>query len=143
MFFFVKYMVRRYHFPGEATIGAARTRFAPAACKQIPRSARDDSARRMTARGAERVVIVTWEVELGVRNLGGLDHERGDVQEEGAQVESDFSEGDGGEELREGLANVGSVFMSESGEVAVRAEEKRSASAACWRAYQWWAQREG
>jgi len=83
----------------------------------------------------------------GVRNLGGLDHELGDVREEGALAESDFSEGDGGEELREDLVNVGSVFMpvsmSGSGEVAVRAEEKRSASAACWASSSWWAQREG
>lgn len=32
------------------------------------------------------------------------------------------------------------VFMSGSGEVAVRAEERRSASAACWASTSWWAE---
>jgi hypothetical protein len=54
-------------------------------------------------------------LSLGVRNLASLDHELGDVRQEGALAESDFSEGDGGEELRENLVNVGSVFMSGSG----------------------------
>ena len=84
---------------------------------------------------------------LGVRNLGSLDHELGDVGEEGALAESDFSEREGGEELREDLVNVGSVFMpvfmSGSGAVAVRAEERPSAPAACRASTSWWAQREG
>lgn len=46
-------------------------------------------------------------MSLDVSNFGGLDHALGDVSEQSALAESDYSEGDGGEELREDLVNVG------------------------------------
>jgi hypothetical protein len=39
--------------------------------------------------------------------LGGLDHELSDVGEECALAKVDFSEGDGGKELREDLIDIG------------------------------------
>ena len=47
------------------------------------------------------MVIVIWEVEPCVSNLGGLDHELSDVSKQSALAKVDFSEGDGGEESRE------------------------------------------
>ena len=48
-----------------------------------------------------------WEVEPCVSNLGGLDHELSDVSKQSALAKVDFSEGDGGEELREDQIDVG------------------------------------
>jgi hypothetical protein len=45
-------------------------------------------------------------LSLDVSNLGGLDHELNEVVEECALAKVDFSEGDGGKELREDLIDI-------------------------------------
>ena len=75
-------------------------------------------------------------MSLAVSNLGGLDHELSGVSKQSALAKGDFSEGDGGEELREDQIDVGRG-LDASGEVAVRAEERRSASAACCASTEW------
>ena len=60
-------------------------------------------------------------MSLAVSNLGGLDHELSDVSKQSALAKVDFSEGYGGEELREDQSDVGRGLNVRR--VAVRAEE--------------------
>src|SRR6266566_3581376 len=68
------------------------------------------------ARGARYVDIISWAKRQSLRfwrlsfcigHFSGLDHELSDVGEESTLAEIDFFEGDGGEELREDLVDIG------------------------------------